>query len=631
MNKYNIQAIRIELEDHIRNWRWKRFRRRFQTLDTDLARAVAVHNNTSSSSKQKKLKHKNNKEQQQQQQQQQLSSSSLLLCHMLRWCRTIHDRSKPTLPIDVLEMVIRASPPNLHQTTSPTPLAIAMEHGASLAILETLLLSYDTTTDKATAALLCVSDKEHGDTPLLFAIRRDLGEDVVRLLIRSDPTRRSLLVGSKKRNCTPLFYVANRELDELYSQYYRNEIDEYVIDLPVDLQYMLYQTYLAIMDSNNHNNNDEDDDSSPAAAAAAAAGIKGGGGGSSTRNNTTTTTTTTTSAEELSLNLWKEETDDSNGFFRETIRRDEDYDDDDDDDESVDYDDQSSVDYSVGEKEHWTTLLEATIATAHLLGTKSTARLLAFLVPKTLAHYRNTIGDEADNNNNNNNNNNNIGMTLLHHVCRAAEEQSFLAPSIPAAGSSSSSSSDATSLVETLLEANPRAALSLSNDQGELPLHLALETNKSWELVRHVSSPEVVRVPNSNGSLPLHTAIVQYRGSGGSNATTTTATTTTTTTENIIMELWKMYPEAGTMVDGATRLFPFQLAAAAAASPTKSATSTTSRHRHQRKNNPHRQSCPNNDTATMTLSCVSNSYFLLRSAPQVLNQYVVSGNTNNSD
>jgi hypothetical protein len=390
MNKYNVQAIRKELEECIRNSRWKSFRNRFQNLDADLARAVAVYNASSSK------KHNNKK--------QQRSSSCSLLRHMLTYCRPQRHNNNGVVPIpmDVLELVIRASPSNALRT-SPTPLAIALEHGASLILLETILSSssyYDDNDDdnnNTEAAVLYVSDQKHGDTPLLYAIRHGLDEVIVRLLIRSDPTRQSLLLSSSRKNGrnnhrTPLFYAANRELS-----YLRKED----VDLPFDLQYMLLQSHLAIMKNTDRHHCSKDN-----------------------------AATTETEETDKALCIPKPS---SSGFFD-----DDGYDDDDDDDES-------SIDYNVSEKEHWTTLLEATIATAHLLGTKSTAKILAFLVPKTtlIAQHRPTDAYSFCTTNTNT-------STLLHHVCRATEEQSFLEPNIPI--TTTLSSSDATtSLVDALL------------------------------------------------------------------------------------------------------------------------------------------------------------------------------------
>mmetsp|Transcript_5394 Transcript_5394/g.8286 ORF Transcript_5394/g.8286 Transcript_5394/m.8286 type:complete len:265 (+) Transcript_5394:1003-1797(+) len=242
-----------------------------------------------------------------------------------------------------------------------------------------------------------------------------------------------------------------------------------------------------------------------------------------------------------------------------------------DDDDNDDF-----IDWSTNEHEHWTTLLEATIVTAHLLGAKSTGKLLSFLVPKALiSHSEKCIAETTTTTN------------LWHRICNATEEQSFFEPNIVISSCLSSllpSSSEPYSLIQVLLHAYPQGPC-MPNEEGQLPVHLAIKHKKSWELLKYISSPTTARI-SMNGSLPLHMALQQYSNSADYDKD-----------KNVITELWNLHPEASSVVD-ATGLFPFQLAALASQNHSDGKSSSS-----------------NNEM-------ISRIYFLLRSAPQVLNQYI---------
>lgn len=197
MNKYNVRAIRNELDGYVRNCSWKKFRCKFGSLLPNLQQAISD-------------KRKN--------------QSSLL--HSL--CRCVH--AHPPVPIDVLESVIRASPKKLFQN-SPTPLSVALDRQASLLIIECLLKQC------SEALYICNS---RGDTPILQAVRQaeeSLNPRLWDLLVRYDPTGQSLLIPSKKRHRVPLFYVAYRELS-----YVNLERED---DLSEELEFLLLQTFQA--------------------------------------------------------------------------------------------------------------------------------------------------------------------------------------------------------------------------------------------------------------------------------------------------------------------------------------------------------------------------------------------------
>jgi hypothetical protein len=117
----------------------------------------------------------------------------------------------------------------------------------------------------------------------------------------------------------------------------------------------------------------------------------------------------------------------------------------------------------------------------------------------------------------------------------------------------------------------------------------------------------------------------------------------------IIMELWKLFPEAATVRDGPSRLFAFQLVAACRAgwqyghggkvvvtpsAPSRtttsvtSAKSTTSKKSQQRTlptNTNHSNNNHDNDDGDgqkADLDHLSTIFFLLRASPQVLREFV---------
>ena len=205
MNKYNVRAIRNEIEGYIRHCAWKKFRIRFQSLSNDLQMAIVEYRPKQTSSGHKKHK-------------------SLL--HAL--CHSCSPNVHPPVPVDLLEMVLKASSISTH---APTPLSIALNRQAHLTVLECLLMH-------SNSSLLLHSRDGKGDTPILQAVKQQQDNvDVWKLLLKYDKTKNTLLVPSKKRNRVPLFYVAHHELSFL-----GDTGDE----IPEELGHILLQTYQAI-------------------------------------------------------------------------------------------------------------------------------------------------------------------------------------------------------------------------------------------------------------------------------------------------------------------------------------------------------------------------------------------------
>jgi hypothetical protein len=216
MNKYNVRAIRNELDGYMRHSKWKAFRARFSTLSNELQQAVVEHRPPNNNRHNPKN-----------------SGKSLLhnLCHSVN--------AHPPVPIDLLETVIQSCPHLLHSQLFPTatPLSIALDRQASPAVVECLLLHDDTDTSKK--SLYIQDGNKGGDTPILQAIKQEASDDIIKLLIQHDTaSKASLLIPSKKRHRVPLFHVANQEL------YHANL--EFEGEIPEELEYMLLQTYHAL-------------------------------------------------------------------------------------------------------------------------------------------------------------------------------------------------------------------------------------------------------------------------------------------------------------------------------------------------------------------------------------------------
>ncbi len=211
MNKYNIRAIRNELDGYIRHASWKSFRSRLHGLDLELQRAVIEYRPTPNGKGSKKR-------------------HAPTLLHSL--CSCVH--AKPPVPVDLLESVLEACPHLLSSHRSgKTPLSIALDRQAGPTILECLLM-HDITRQS-----LYFTDNKTGDTPILQAIKQEANDDVIQLLLRYDTSKQSLLIPSKKRNRVPLFYVANQELSFVH-------LEEGDDEVPGELEYMLLQTYTAL-------------------------------------------------------------------------------------------------------------------------------------------------------------------------------------------------------------------------------------------------------------------------------------------------------------------------------------------------------------------------------------------------
>ena len=134
--------------------------------------------------------------------------------------------------IDLLQSIITAVPNVLYiqdASRRQTPLHVALDSGASLGVIECLL------TNDTTQQTVTIIDK-NGDTPLLLAARHSDSEDMIKLLLKHDRSKQSLLMESKQRKRVPLWYVTANELRTTNG----NELSE-------ELKFMLLQTHQALL------------------------------------------------------------------------------------------------------------------------------------------------------------------------------------------------------------------------------------------------------------------------------------------------------------------------------------------------------------------------------------------------
>jgi hypothetical protein len=291
INKYNVRAIRDELDGYIRHHAWRKFRKRFIDLlpvdndggmkediqkrerALDLCRAVIEYKRPQNKAMGGQF------------------SGSLL--HTLSY--RFNSSPEHPVPFDLIEIIAKTCPKLLsvsHGKKKQTPLAILLDRGASPLLVEHIVALghhnicngtnssiHESSSSSSgrrdgkkssskmnanqslhlthrqppttTQSILCLKDCK-GDTPLLHAVRywKDVPE-LVHVLVKgceaisTDTTmplidRSSLLIPSKKGKI-PLFYVVQEEMkDETY------EIVDGQTTLPAHLLYLLLETQRAV-------------------------------------------------------------------------------------------------------------------------------------------------------------------------------------------------------------------------------------------------------------------------------------------------------------------------------------------------------------------------------------------------
>ena len=183
-NKYNVRAIRKNLEGHVRIASWVRLRSDFLSVSADppLAEAVALQRSKSGGS---------------------------LLHSIVTKCNRLAGQFAQTPPPPDLVRDVAAAAPSALTTTwnGRTPLMVAVGLRAPPPIISALL-EHD-----PEGCSLTISDR-WGDTPLLAAVKKGLADadDVATILIDKDRSGQTLLTGSRRSGRVPLWYVAAEEL-----------------------------------------------------------------------------------------------------------------------------------------------------------------------------------------------------------------------------------------------------------------------------------------------------------------------------------------------------------------------------------------------------------------------------------
>ena len=596
MNKYNVRAIRKDLDDCMLHSKWNMFQIRFQSLSCDLQRAVVEcnykpqhnANSKSSSNNNNNINSINNNNN---------NNGKRSLLHKL--CRYVGSRNHPTVPMEVFQLVIQACPHLLSIT--PTPLSILLDRQATVAVIQCILDNERRCCDTKQQSLTTCCDGK-GETPLLQAVRQlsqhqgysnHDGDDIVRLLVEHDaPYYQSLLIPSKKRNRVPLYYVANHELSlmdlENNNNKHKQEEEE---EFPKELKYMLLKTHAALTMQQQHkqqqtglNNQEEEEEAEPS---------------NSVVVNETIWQNTETDNEQCG----KDDDDSRQWCRKETHRRD-----------SESLLDEDTNDLVVQQQKEYLRILFSTIACAHLLADKYTSKLLHFLLG-VVSNDVNSLTIVND-----------VGDTVLHQVCRA--NQLFLVPLIHLPNhddddvrhevQGNKKTVEPVCLLDYLLKVAPQCLL-IYNKDGKLPLHVALETNKPWEMLHRLlaTAPETaIQLGGQGKHMALHLAILNYPS------------------ENALVvevqEIWRCFPEAVSILDATAQLFPFQLAAAVAAKRKSlmhnntTTTLTKTQADSCSKSNKHskqQQNGPAVKTENIMLEGLSAIYFLLRACPQVLGAF----------
>jgi hypothetical protein len=200
LNKYNVKAVRNELDNFVRYHAWNKFRARLPSLQSqpDLLDAVIL-----ATSK---------------------STGGTLLHALLQI---------PDSPMDLITSIETATPIAMITPDArlQTPLHVAIDRNHSATLIENLL-DLDMSENKTSFTMV---DKQ-GDTPLLKAARLDVG--YLNLILRYTIHHPySVLAKSKRKQRVALWYVASNELQVTNAA---------SADLPKDLTLMLLATYFGL-------------------------------------------------------------------------------------------------------------------------------------------------------------------------------------------------------------------------------------------------------------------------------------------------------------------------------------------------------------------------------------------------
>jgi len=184
-----------------------------------------------------------------------------------------------------------------------------------------------------------------------------------------------------------------------------------------------------------------------------------------------------------------------------------------------------------------TCLLQATIFCCSFIGSKVASSILSYIIRNGLFH-RERLDERTDH----------AGNLTLHIACLSDTTKFDQILKLGDRGECSlvyGINSEDCTLMEYLVKASPCIGAHLSkNCEGMSPLHCAIKCGKDWSQIQLLvdACPRSVKSCTSKGELPLHLALKYSSVSD-------------------IMKLWNLYPEAASIVDISTGLYPYQLAA----------------------------------------------------------------------
>ncbi|OEU09232.1 hypothetical protein FRACYDRAFT_248567 [Fragilariopsis cylindrus CCMP1102] len=290
-NKYNVRAIRDELDTYIRCNAWNKFRKRFVSLlsvegndgqqqqqqqRSSLCRAVIEYSNNKCSFNNY---NKGNT----------TTTGRNSLLHVL--CRRFNSSPEHPVPMDMIELIGQTCPKLFSKsiisdvdTPAKSPFMILLDRGAPPFLIERIiqiLYDYDKNNHNhndrdgdgddniikpiskirnknknknnvlpPSLVMQCLVGKDSkGNTPLLHAIKYQDCPDMLRTLVEYDKYGQSLLITSRKGQI-PLYYLVQQAMREL-GQYYNisSRTTTVLFDttqLPENLVYMLRKTQRAI-------------------------------------------------------------------------------------------------------------------------------------------------------------------------------------------------------------------------------------------------------------------------------------------------------------------------------------------------------------------------------------------------
>lgn len=215
-NRYNVSAIRRELDGHIRNRAWKRLRSKLEELSSnpELLQAVVLTNKSKLGNRGSLLhailKHKSES----------ISSLSIFIAKSVPQCLHVQD------------------------SRDATPFHLAIESGQSTTLVESMFMELHTlekgNSKQKLASILLATDRA-GDNPLLKAAREDAIHMIPLLLRYDNRMLSSTLLQHKRKNRIALWYCVSNETQCAYK--FKNYI------VPRELRALLLGTFFAMRQS----------------------------------------------------------------------------------------------------------------------------------------------------------------------------------------------------------------------------------------------------------------------------------------------------------------------------------------------------------------------------------------------